>query len=143
MKKLIVALGFALLAAPAMAATTSAPDHVATVQNKGVWKKVGTQTVSYIPEKDVFKVRGNESWDQMRIKIVGATLNMYNMKVIYEDGTTQQVPMKMRYKDGEQSRAFFLKKGKQVKEVRFLYETKGKGDGRAKIELWAIDRILR
>lgn len=114
-------------------------DRPAHVQQNGKWKKMGTQGASTIPEKDVMKLRGNKSWDRMKLKVTGADLNMYNVKLVYEDGTKQQIPLKMRMKAGEESRVFVVNGKKRVQEIQFIYETKGV-DGRAKIEVWAIDR---
>jgi hypothetical protein len=131
MKKIIIAL-FALVASyGSLSAQTNG-----TVNSRGEkevdvvasdatgWHKIGEMTASFSKERDVMTVIGADRFAAIKIKAVDADINISDLEVYYENGTTEKLNVRSEIKKGGESRVIDLKgKERSIKKITFVYKT--------------------
>jgi hypothetical protein len=104
----------------------------------GDWFFLEDKNVGFGVDHDVIHF-GNWKDDvrQIKLKITDGPLKMYNMKIHFDNGGTQNVSMRFRFAQGSESRVIDLDGGlRHLKKIEFWYETKGFLRGRARVAVW-------
>lgn len=106
---------------------------------QGAWIKLGIQSVNYRAEKDEFVVSGQKgSFTALKIRVLGAPVNMRSMVVNYRNGTSQEILLRNNFAAGSESRICDLSGSERIiRSVVFWYDTKNFAREKAKVELWA------
>jgi hypothetical protein len=102
------------------------------------WKFIGDKMVSFGVDKDVI-VTGNTNDDfrKLKVKVTSGPLKMYDMKIVFDNGTVQDVSLRQHIRQGGESRVIDLEGGlRHIKRIEFWYETKGFKKGRARVAVW-------
>ena len=104
----------------------------------GNWFFLEDKTVGFGVDHDVIHF-GNWKDDvrQIKLKITDGPLKMYNMKIHFDNGTTQDVSLRLRFAQGSESRVIDMDGGlRHLTKIEFWYETKGFARGRARVAVW-------
>jgi hypothetical protein len=104
----------------------------------GDWFFLEDKRVGFGVDHDVINF-GNWKDDvrQIKLKITDGPLKMYDMKIHFDNGTTQDVSMRLRFAQGSESRVINLDGGlRHLKKIEFWYETKGFARGRSRVAVW-------
>ena len=107
-------------------------------KNNGDWFFLGDKKVGFGVDHDVINF-GNWRDDvrQIKIKVTDGPLKMYDMKIHFDNGQTQDVSLRSRFNQGEESRVIDLAGGlRHLSSIEFTYETKGFVKGRARVAVW-------
>lgn len=119
--------------------TTSFTSFKTSNTNKaGDWFFLEDKKVGFGVDHDVIHF-GNWRDDvrQLKLKITDGPLKMYNMKIHFDNGTTQNVSMRFRFAQGSESRVIDLDGGlRHLTKIEFTYETKGFARGRSRVAVW-------
>jgi hypothetical protein len=109
-----------------------------TPGNPGDWFFLGDKNVGFGVDHDVIRF-GNWKDDvrQIKLKITDGPLRMYDMKIHFDNGSTQDVALKNRFAQGTESRVIDLVGGlRHLSSIEFTYETRGFARGRSRIAVW-------
>jgi len=104
----------------------------------GDWFFLEDKRVGFGVDHDVIHF-GNWKDDvrQIKLKITDGPLKMYNMKIHFDNGSTQDVALRLRFAQGSESRVIDMDGGlRHLTKIEFWYETKGFARGRARVALW-------
>jgi len=104
----------------------------------GDWFFLGDKSVGFGVDHDVIHF-GNWKDDvrQIKLKVTDGPLKMYNMKIYFDNGTTQDVQLRNRFAQGSESRVIDMNGGlRHLSKIEFTYETKGFLRGKSRIALW-------
>ena len=104
----------------------------------GSWRLLGERVINFTAEKDLINVTGADVFRKLKFKIVDAPVQMIDMKVMFENGQTQDVPLNFRMEQGHESRIIDLPGvARRIKVVYFNYRTVRPGyRGKAKLILF-------
>lgn len=104
----------------------------------GDWRFLGDKKVGFGVDHDVIHF-GNWSDDvrQVKLKVTDGPLKMYNMKINFDNGGTQDVVLRSNFIQGSESRVIDLTGGlRHLTSIEFWYETKGFLKGKARVAVW-------
>jgi len=104
----------------------------------GDWFFLEDKKVGFGVDHDVIHF-GNWKDDvrQLKLKITDGPLKMYDMKIYFDNGGTQDVSLRMRFAQGSESRVIDMDGGlRHLTKIEFWYETKGFARGRARVAVW-------
>ena len=104
----------------------------------GDWFFLEDKNVGFGVDHDVIHF-GNWKDDvrQIKLKITDGPLKMFNMKVHFDNGSTQDVSLRLRFAQGSESRVIDMDGGlRHLTKIEFWYETKGFVRGRARVAVW-------
>jgi len=102
------------------------------------WELLGTKTVKFNLDRDEILVgRNNGFFKSVQIKVKRSGINMHKCKVVYGDGTEQEIELKEELKAGSESRVIDLEGNRRViKKVILWYDTKNFRNKQALVEVW-------
>jgi hypothetical protein len=126
-----------LLTAFLITGSSFSPSSI-TTNEAGEWFFLADKKVGFGVDHDVINF-GNWKDDvrQIKLKIMDGPLKMYNMKIHFDNGTTQDVPLRNRFAQGSESRVIDMVGGlRHLTKIEFWYETKGFARGRASVGVW-------
>lgn len=133
---------------PAAAAATPAPAaSPATVQARHASpppaKKVthlGTRKVSFAADKDTVMVTARDGlFKALQLRVSGSPMEMYNVRVVFGDGTAYSPNTRMNFAQGSWTRQIDLPGGKRIiRKVEFWYRSKGPRSGRATVQVFGL-----
>ena len=104
----------------------------------GDWFFLADKRVGFGVDHDVIHF-GNWKDDvrQLKLRITDGPLKMYDMKIYFDNGGTQDVQLRSRFAQGSESRVIDLDGGlRHLKKIEFTYETKGFLRGRSRVAVW-------
>jgi hypothetical protein len=107
----------------------------------GTWRFLGDKKVGFGVDHDVISF-GNWRDDvrQIKLKVTDGPLKMYDMKIHFDNGTTQDVSLRSRFTQGSESRVIDLVGGlRHLSSIEFWYETKGFMKGKARVAVWGTE----
>jgi hypothetical protein len=107
-------------------------------KNSAGWFFLGDKRVGFGVDHDVIHF-GNWKDDvrQIKLKITDGPLKMYDMKIHFDNGTTQDVQLRSRFGQGSESRVIDMDGGlRHLSKIEFWYETKGFARGRSRVAVW-------
>ncbi|HMS67413.1 MAG: hypothetical protein IPL23_11915 [Saprospiraceae bacterium] len=103
-----------------------------TVQAK--WVVIGQKEASYGKDRDILKVRGNDVFKAIKIKVVDSGLDMTDFDIVFENGERMNVAIQKNFHQGEESRVIDLPGNRRrIDRLEFLYDTKGILRGKANV----------
>ena len=70
-----------------------------TVQAK--WVVIGQKEASYGKDRDILKVRGNDVFKAIKIKVVDSGLDMTDFDIVFENGERMNVAIQKNFHQGE------------------------------------------
>ena len=83
---------------------------VTPVTAQAAWEQLGCRKVGFLVDKDVIHVgRGEGKFRPIRLQVSGNKVYMMDLKVIYANGTPDDIPVRDEIRDGGQTRALDLK----------------------------------
>lgn len=109
----------------------------ARVDAQSRWDKLGEMWVNGRVDRDVIRVgRDDGRFRRLRINVEHSALEMYDVVVVFGDGTTFSPPMRMTFAEGTRSQVIDLPgDARVIRRVEFRYGNLP-GGGRAQVELW-------
>ena len=110
-----------------------------TVESNGFqqWNLIGEKKVSFLVDRDVIHVTGNDNYRQIKLKIKDGTVHILDMDVHFENGDKFDVAIKQKFANGGESRVIDLPGGsRNIKKIEFWYETRGFAKGRGRVQVW-------
>jgi len=101
---------------------------------------LGTRTVSFVGDKDTIMVTGQQGlFRKLRLRVSGSPLEMYNVRVVFGDGTAYSPNTRLDFAQGSWTRAIDLPGNKRViRKIEFWYRSKGPRTGRATVQAFGI-----
>jgi hypothetical protein len=115
---------------------STAKKHIA--DKHGDWFFLADKNVGFGVDHDVIHF-GNWKDDvrQLKLRITDGPLKMFDMKIYFDNGGTQDVQLRNRFAQGSESRVIDLDGGlRHLKKIEFTYETKGFLRGRSRVAVW-------
>ncbi|NOT52141.1 MAG: hypothetical protein HOP10_12785 [Chitinophagaceae bacterium] len=109
-----------------------------TTTKPGDWFFLEDKSVGFGVDHDVIHF-GNWKDDvrQIKLKITDGPMKMYNMKIHFDNGTTQDVELRKRFAQGSESRVIDMDGGlRHLTKIEFWYETKGFLRGKSRVAVW-------
>ena len=102
------------------------------------WQFMGDRVISFTTDKDLINVTGNDLFRKLKFKILDAPVFMLAMKVMFENGETQDIQLGFKIKEGYESRVIDLVGDvRRINVVYFNYKTAKQGyKGKAKLILF-------
>jgi hypothetical protein len=101
------------------------------------WNLLGEKRVSFLVDRDVIHVTGNDNYSQLKVKVKDGPVHIMDMDVHFENGDKFDVSIRQRIPQGGESRVIDLPGGsRNVRKIEFWYETKGFKKGRASVQVW-------
>lgn len=98
------------------------------------WVLIGQKEAGYGTDRDILKVRGNDVFRAVKLKVVDSGLNMKDFDIIFENGERMNVPIQHNFHQGEESRVIDLPGNRRrIDRFEFLYDTKGVLRGKANV----------
>jgi hypothetical protein len=125
-RKLILILGLFLLAlAPASNEAHSQP----------AWVQLGCRDVDLNGDRDVIQVgRGEGRFSAIRLRASGNVVHMLDVKVVYGNGVTDDLPVRARIREGGTSGPLDLRgRGRGIQRIEMIYTRVPNFRGRARI----------
>lgn len=103
------------------------------------WDKLGERWVQGGADRDVIHVgRDDGRYRQLKLVVEHSALEMYDVAVVFGDGTSFSPPTRMAFGQGTTSRTIDLPGGARViRRIEFRYGNLP-GGGRAQVEAWAL-----
>ena len=114
------------------------PSPAVVVNDKDGWHRIAETTVNFSKEKDMVSVMGSDRFAKIKFRVVDAGIEIADMTIAYEDGTTQDVPVKSTFTAGQESRIIDLPGSeKNIKTISFVYHTiPNQANDKAHLEIW-------
>jgi hypothetical protein len=102
------------------------------------WVKLGKRQVSKGADHDVLMVTGNKGkFRKLRFKITNSPVYIANIRVVFGDGSSQNITINENLRKGTMSRVIDLKgKRRVIKKIIFNYHTKFFAKGKARIHVF-------
>ena len=135
--RLTTMLGSTLLAA-VLIISTSFTTSTFSEKNAGDWFFLEDKKVGFGVDHDVINFGiWKDDVRQIKLRVTDGPLKMYNMKIHFDNGTTQDVELRNRFAQGSESRVIDMDGGlRHLTKIEFWYETKGFARGRARVAVW-------
>ena len=101
------------------------------------WDKLGERWVHGRADRDIIHVGRREGrFHRLQLVVEHSALEMYDVRVVFGDGSTYSPPTRMTFAPGSTTRVIDLPGGGRViRRVEFRYGNLP-GGGRAQVELW-------
>lgn len=102
------------------------------------WKFIEDKRVGFGVDHDRINF-GNlkDDFRQIKIRVTDGPLKMYDLKIHFDNGTTQDVSLRQRFAQGSESRVIDLDGGlRHLTQIEFWYETKGFLRGKSRVAIW-------
>lgn len=141
MKKVFILLTAVLLVGSLQAQKNKGEKKVEIItSDKPGWQKIGQMTASFKKERDVMVIVGEDRFAALKIKATEADINITDMEVHYENGTSQEIKVRQEIKKGTESRLIDLNGGeRKLKKITFVYKTIANGGNeKAELEVWGL-----
>ncbi len=110
-----------------------------TIESHGFqqWNLIGEKKVSFLVDRDVIQVKGNDNYRQIKLKVKDGPVHILDMDVHFENGDKFDVAVKQKFANGGESRVIDLPGGsRNIKKIEFWYETRGFSKGRGRVQVW-------
>lgn len=99
------------------------------------WDLLGERKIDFGLDKDELEVLSNSSYTNLRFKVEGKRIKLYELKIVYRNGDKLDPTVNENIGVGEYSRIIDLgAEGKDIRRIEFKYRSTGSlFKGRAKI----------
>ncbi len=104
----------------------------------GEWRFLADKKVGFGVDHDVIHFSNwGDNVRQIKLKVTDGPLKMYDMKVHFDNGATQDIQLRFNFVQGSESRVIDLDGGlRRLDKIEFRYETKGFMRGKAQISVY-------
>ncbi len=100
---------------------------------------LGERTVSFKVDHDEITVKGNDVFERVQFEVRRAGVEMIDMKVFFENGTSEDVALKSFIEAGGWSREIDLPGEKRaIRRVTFTYKSGPHAHQKAVVKLYGI-----
>jgi hypothetical protein len=127
---------FALLAMTGSLLVVGMGTPGALAQARGSeWVSLGCKAVGFNVDRDVIPVgRRDGRFNAIRLRVTGNRVHMLDLKVVYGNGNTDDIPVKAEIRDGGQSGRLDLNsRDRVIERVEMVYRAQPNFKGRATI----------
>jgi hypothetical protein len=138
MKKIIL---LSMLAVAICFGTAKAQKPAVVVSDKTGWHKIGETKVDFEKDHDEVMVMMADRFAALKFKVTDAPLELVDLDVFFEDGTSKNVTIGYAIKNpGESSRVIDLPGSEQsIKKIAFRYKTMpNRKEKKAQVEIWGM-----
>jgi len=101
---------------------------------------LGSRKVSFLGDRDVVQVgpaRGG--FDGLKLHVSGSPLEMYDVRVVFGDGTAYSPETRLHFDQGSWTRSIDLPgNSRQIRRIEFRYRSVGVRTGRATVQLFGL-----
>jgi hypothetical protein len=106
----------------------------------GDWELLGERTVRFVTDRDTISVSSSEGrFSKLKLKVRRNGIELLDVKVIFGDGTSQDLKVRQFIAAGGETRVLDLVgPSRVIKKVELLYRSRAKRDKRAVIQLWGL-----
>lgn len=127
---------FAIVAALLLAAPPTYPLAV-----RDNWELLGTRRVSFGAEKDVITAKHQGRFRAIKVEVEGGNLEMYNIRLVFGDGTTFSPDTRVNFREGSWSRTIDLPgEARVIRRVEFWYRSELRR-GRATVRVYGVANL--
>lgn len=102
------------------------------------WKFIGDKQVNFAIDHDVIHL-GNirDDFRKLQVRVTDGPVKMLDMKVVFDNGTVQDVQIRSLIAQGGVTRVIDLEGGlRHLSKIEFWYETVGFAKGKARVAVW-------
>lgn len=101
---------------------------------------LGERVVGFRVDRDVLGVGSDTgAFRKLRFVVRDAPIAVYNMHIEFGNGQVVDVPTRLEFRRGGESREIDLPGDQRyIKTVQFLYETLGRRQGRARVQIFGV-----
>src|SRR5262249_50103759 len=125
-----------MLALAAVLLLSAPPTHSLTLRDN--WELLGTRKVSFAAEKDVISAKHQGRFRAIKLEVEGGNLDMYNIRLVFGDGTTFSPDTRVEFHEGSWSRTIDLPgDARVIRRIEFWYRSELKR-GRATVRVYGI-----
>jgi len=106
----------------------------------GDWQKMGSTLLLFKTDADSIEVKKSDmDCSQIKFKVASKVIKVNDVKVMFDDGSMQEIELNERIKPGLESSVIDIDGGpKKITSVEFTYEPgDGQKNGRARVNLVA------
>jgi hypothetical protein len=126
---------YALVAALLLTAPSTTP--ATTIRDN--WELLGSRRVSFTGEKDVITAKHQGRFRAIKLEVEGGNLDMYNIRLVFGDGTTFSPDTRVEFREGNWSRTIDLPgDARVIRRVEFWYRSELRR-GRATVKVYGIE----
>lgn len=99
------------------------------------WDELGCQKVGFIVDRDVIRVgREDGRFRAIRVRVAGNRVHMMDLKVVYANGTPDDIPVREEIRAGGQTRPLDLKgERRAIRQIEMVYRSQPSLRGRATV----------
>ncbi len=105
------------------------------------WKILGTKEIGFKADYDVIVLTaGNDKIRKIKFQVNGSPVDMINIEITYDVGSSDKIEMRGRIADGGESRPVDIKGigRKKIRKITFWYDTKG-FSGKATVTILGVE----
>jgi hypothetical protein len=96
----------------------------------------GYQNVGFALDRDIIKVGGElGKFDRIRLRVLGNDIHIVSLKVIYIDGSSEDVAVDAEIKANKKTQWFALKGDRFIREIQMVYRSQPNLKGQARVEV--------
>ncbi len=119
------------------ALTLVAAPAPAVVQQQSEWELLGTRQVNFRGDKDIITVTRKEgTFRALKLEVQGGSLDMYDIRVVFGDGSVFSPETRVEFREGSWSRTINLPGAARViRRIEFNYRSEVKR-GRATMKVY-------
>ena len=119
-----------------MVAATLACAGLAPTAAQARWEQLGCKQVGFLVDKDIIRVgRGEGRFKSIRLKVTGNKVYMMDLKVVYANGSPDDIPVRDEIRAGGQTRPLDLKgdRGRAIRQIEMVYRSQPSFKGQATV----------
>jgi hypothetical protein len=106
----------------------------------GDWELLGERSVRFITDRDTISVTSSEGkFSKLKLKVLRNGIELLDVKVIFGDGTSQDLKIRRFIAAGSETRVLDLVgPSRVIRKVELRYRSRAKHVKRAKVQLWGL-----
>ena len=119
-----------------MVAATLACVGLAPTVAQARWEQLGCKQVGFLVDKDIIRVgRGEGRFKAIRLKVSGNKVYMMDLKVVYANGSPDDIPVRDEIRAGGQTRPLDRKgdRGRAIRQIELVYRSQPSFKGQATV----------
>ncbi len=107
--------------------------------NEDGWQKIGEISASFKTQSESIIVMGADQFNELRLKVTDAPINIERLQVFYESGKMEEFDVNNQLQEGAQTRSVAINGNEDIQKVAFTYKTLPNYRGeRAHVELYGF-----
>ena len=106
----------------------------------GNWALLGAQKVGFAVDRDIVRVgRQDGRFRAIKLRVLGNDIHMLDLKVVYGNGQTDDIPIRNFIRKGGETRVIDLKGNTRfIREILMTYKSRPSFRGRATVQVWGL-----